>query len=449
LVAWRNLVASRDNADVATVEDFYRQRLIYQFTPEGEAAEEALAAFARHLGSPGELQATALHDILRLLRAFGALLGEQPLDASKLHDVMRNLTERFEELTSRAQSFLRALQAPTELHGLALERFLDYKDALIDYLERFIGELVVCTNQIAGELRDLESPRLEEALAAVARHELADAFAPTEDDQAAALRGWRLRWAGLRRWFIAGDEGYSQAELLRARARAAVPALLTTIANLNDRRTRRTDRAADFQALALWFATAPSEGDLHRLWRAAFGLGSARHLRTNAETLAAAEARRDGHRTSWLAAEPLYVTPRLRRTGWHGRRGAAAPVIDRSAEKAVLARLAEEEATQVERARSVLARGRPLRLAELGSLDAAAFDLFLDLLGEALARKPTPDASAETTSADGALHIRLEPVPGGAIATLVTEHGEFSGPDHVITISRIEHDGWATERSQG
>jgi uncharacterized protein (TIGR02677 family) len=125
LVAWGNLAASRDTADVATVEDFYRQRLIYQFTAEGEAAEQALVAFERHLGKPGELQAAALHDILRLLRALGALLGEETLDASKLHDVLRNLTERFEQLTTRAQSFLRVLQAPTELHGLGLERFLE------------------------------------------------------------------------------------------------------------------------------------------------------------------------------------------------------------------------------------------------------------------------------------------------------------------------------------
>jgi uncharacterized protein (TIGR02677 family) len=117
-------------------------------------------------------------------------------------------------------------------------------------------------------------------------------------------------------------------------------------------------------------------------------------------------------------------------------------VIDRTAEKATLARFAEEEAEQIERARTALAHGRALRLAELGRFDAAAFDLFLDLLGEALARKSSPDACVETTSADGALHIRLDPVPDGPIATLVTEHGEFSGRDHVITITRVEYDGW-------
>lgn len=437
LVAWGNLVASRDTADVATVNDFYRQRLMYQFTAEGEAVEQALLVFERYAGKPGELQATALHDILRLLCALAALLEGAQLDAAKVHEVMRNLTERFEQLATRAQSFLRGLHAPTELHGFAVDRFLEYKDALIDYLERFIGELIVCTNQIAAQLRDLDSPRLTGALAAAVEHDLADAFAPTEEDRVAAFQRWQMRWAGLRRWFVAGEEGPSQAELLRARARSAIPALLTTIANLNDRRTRRTDRAADFQTLALWFAGAPSDGDLHRLWRAAFGLGSARHLQTNDETLAASEERGDTHRTSWLEAAPLFVTPRLRRTGRHGARGAAAPVIDLSAEKAMLARLAEEESLQIERARTVLARGRPLRLAELSVLDAAAFDLFLDLLGEALARKTSPSAAVEATSADGGLQIRLEPLADAPPASLVTVYGTFSGPDHVITITRV------------
>ena len=45
LVAWNNLLATRDTADVATVEEFYRSRYLYRFSAEGEAAEHAIAAF--------------------------------------------------------------------------------------------------------------------------------------------------------------------------------------------------------------------------------------------------------------------------------------------------------------------------------------------------------------------------------------------------------------------
>src|SRR5260370_26386611 len=40
---------------------------------------------------------------------------------------------------------------------------------------------------------------------------------------------------------------------------------------LNERRSGRSDRSADFAALARWFAEAPDDAAAHRLWRAALG----------------------------------------------------------------------------------------------------------------------------------------------------------------------------------
>src|SRR5690606_7828262 len=107
------------------------------------------------------------------------------------------------------------------------------------------------------------------AFAAAARRELMDALELTPDAHARAEAAWRDRWQGLRRWFIAGDTP-SQAELLRARARSAIPALLTAVSQINERRSNRADRAADFTTLARWFAEAPDEATCHRVWRAAF-----------------------------------------------------------------------------------------------------------------------------------------------------------------------------------
>jgi uncharacterized protein (TIGR02677 family) len=114
-------------------------------------------------------------------------------------------------------------------------------------------------------------------------------------------------------------------------------------------------------------------------------------------------------------------------------------VIDRSAEKAHLAEFVRRETEQLIRARERLARARTLRLAELGPLDPAEFDLFLDLLGEALARKTGEDARVEAFSSDGSLCICLEPVPGAPWTTLETVHGRFSGPDHTVTITPVRH----------
>ena len=435
LVAWKNLLASRDTTDVATVEEFYRSRYLYQFSAAGEAAEQAIGAFFQHLHRPGELQVTTLRELLTLLDQLATELAVPAPDRDRVHLAFQSLVTRFEELTSRAQSFMRSLQSTVELHGIELDAFLDYKDALIDHLDRFLGELVLSTSRIAAALNDLAGLDLDRAFRLVAERELADALQPTAADFAAAAAGWRARWEGLRRWFDRPD-GISQAELLRSRARAAIPALLTAIAQLNERRHQRADRAADFLALARWFAEATSDADAHRLWRAAFGLAPARHLRIDDATLVARETAGETARTSWLAGAPLRIAPRLRKTGFFTARGGPRMVIDRTQEKALLAALTREESAQIVRARDRLARNRPLRLAALSGLGRAEFDLFLDLLGEALARKENAADSVEAFSSDGQLRIVLEPIPGAPPATLAMTYGTFTGPDHVVTITR-------------
>lgn len=437
LHAWGNVDDSPDNADAASIEEFYQRRRLYQLSAAGEAAEQALAVFHDYLHRPGELQTTALQDISELLAALLPRLADTPPDDAKLHHLLSSLVARFEQLTSRAQSFMRGLQSTVELHGISVEAFLAYKEKLIDYLEKFIGELVIATSRIGDVLLELEACGVELAFAAAARRDLVDALDPAPDAFAQAEKAWRDRWSGLRRWFIA-DDGPSQAELLRARARSAIPALLTAVTQINDRRASRADRAADFSALARWFAEAPLETDCHRLWRAAFALSPARHLRINNETLTERAARAESPRTSWLEGTPVWLSPRLRQHGQNARRGAPTATIDRSAEKARLRELAREQAAQIERARRQLIGTGRRRLSELGPLDEPAFRFFLELLGHALTCRTEPDGPIDVESADGTLRIRLDPIPGSAPILLATEAGEFRGRDHWLTIDRAQ-----------
>lgn len=433
LRVWGNLDDTADNADAATIEEFYHRRRLYQLSAAGEAAEQALAVFDDYLHRPGELQTTALHDISDLLDALLPRLADTPLDDAKLHHLLSSLVARFEQLTSRAQSFMRGLQSTVELHGIAVEAFLAYKEKLIDYLEKFIGELVVATSRIADALLQLEACGVELAFVAAARRDLVDALAPAPDALAQAEAAWREQWSGLRRWFVA-DDGPSQAELLRARARSAIPALLTAVTQINDRRASRADRAADFSTLARWFAEAPAEADCHRLWRAAFALSPSRHLRINAETLDERGARAETPRTSWLEGAPVWLSPRLRQHGRNASRGPASATIDRSTEKARLRALAREQAAQIERARRRLLDAGRCRLSELGPLDDQAFRLFLELLGHALTLRADRDGAIDVESADGTLRIRLDPIEGGGEVALRTEAGDFRGRDHWIAI---------------
>jgi uncharacterized protein (TIGR02677 family) len=149
------------------------------------------------LGQAGELQAVALGDIRVLLEELLELATAEALDAGKAHRTLLALRARFEELVARAQAFMASLQRTTDLHGLSVNALVAYKESLGDYLERFIGELLLATAEIARLLERLAGPAIGNVLAAVAARELADVMSPGSAERAEAEATWRMRWAGL------------------------------------------------------------------------------------------------------------------------------------------------------------------------------------------------------------------------------------------------------------
>ncbi|MGW6691582.1 TIGR02677 family protein [Streptomyces sp. NPDC054961] len=443
LVEWGNLRADPDTGRVTAVEDFYRKRFIYQLTREGEAAEEALAAYDEALGRRGALQAVALHDIVTQLRALLVLAVEDEPDPAKTHLALDGLASRFAALADNARAFMGSLQRTIDLHDVGEEVFLAYKDQLIQYLERFIQDLITLGGRIARLILELEDGgSIGPLLHAAAAREAADAT-PQEAAYAeqAAYERWAGRWAGLAAWFVSRDGRESQARLLRGRALGAVPQLLAVVRSLNERRAGRSDRSADFRTLARWFAEAPDDDARHRLWRTAFGLYPARHLTVDAETLAARLARPVPASTPWADAEPLRISPQLRRTGSYERRGKPRRVEDRQEARRRLAEVAVKQAAEIAAARARLVTDGVTRLSGLGELDPASFRLFLQLLGDALATWRPGMTHTVATSNDGSMEIRLTALADGSAAEVRTPGGVFRGPDHTIEISERAEGG--------
>jgi uncharacterized protein (TIGR02677 family) len=430
---WGNLKSHPDTSRVSTLSDFYRARFLYRLSQGGEAVEAALRLFVETLQRRAELQTVALEDIASRLQALCRLAEEAQPDAAKIHATLRDLVRVFESLADNAQAFMAGVARSIELQQGGASAVAVYKRRLIDYLERFIGDLVRRSDTIAAHIRAI-APRLDDMLVLVAEREARDAAPGDADDLAEAqtryLDAWRERWGGLEGWFFRSGHEASQSELLRARARAAIPQLLAAIGVLNERRSGRSDRSADFRVLATWFASCVDDAQAHRLARAAFALNPARHFALMPE--ADIEL---GPGTRWADAPPLTISPRLREYGEAAPRGPLARVRDRSDARRLLAQELAQEAEQVEAARLRLATGRPTRLSELGDLDPHAFGLFLNLLGEALAEQQGPEATIERQTGDGLLRIRLQPLGNESRAEIRTPLGIFAGRDHLITIT--------------
>jgi uncharacterized protein (TIGR02677 family) len=440
LVEWGNLRADPDTARVTAVEDFYRKRFIYQLTRDGEAAEEALSVYDEALGRRGALQAVALHDIITQLRALLVLEADEEPDPAKTHLALDALASRFTALADNARAFMGSLQRTIDLHDVEEDAFLAYKDRLIQYLERFIQDLITLGGRIAQLILDLDGDeRIGPLLRIAAAREAADA-SPDEAQHAenAAYSRWAERWAGLAAWFLSRDGRESQARLLRGRALGAIPQLLAVVRSLNERRAGRSDRSADFRTLARWFAEAPDDEARHRLWRTAFGLYPARHLTVDADTLA---ARPVPAATPWAEAPPQRISPQLRRTGSYERRGKPRKVEGRDGARRRLAEIAAKQAAEVSAARARLVTGGATRLSALGELDPVAFGLFLQLLGDALATWRPGETQTVATSNDGSMEIRLTAPADGATAEIRTPGGTFRGPDHTVEILDLTEEG--------
>lgn len=437
LTEWGNLESQPDTARVSSLSDFYRARFLYRLSHGGEAVETSLAVFFQTLQRRAELQSVALEDIASRLQALQQLIDddtpENGLDVAKTHQLLRDLVGVFHDLAENAQAFMAGVARSLELRQAEANAVVAYKRRLIDYLDRFLGDLVRRSDFIAQLIEEL-APRIDSVFLLVADREAQDA-APEDtqnqaDEKLRRWRAWRERWKGLRGWFLSTGQEPPQAELLRARARAAIPLLLGAIATLNERRSGRSDRSADFRMLAYWFAACNSDSEAHRMARAAFALHPARHYSLNPQADDDLPAT-----TPWADAPPLQINPRLREYGEAAPRGPLPKVRDRSTERALMAEQLAEESRQVDAARQRLATGRPIRLSELGDLDVHAFALFLNLLGEALTEQAHPDQTVERQTGDGLLYIRMEPLDAATEARITTPAGVFAGRDHLLTIT--------------
>ena len=434
LCQWGNLEKHADTTDVSTVEDFYRPRYLYQLTIEGEAVERAIETYYEVVERPGELQTAALSDIRVFLGELEQLAGVENPDTGKVHRTMTALRDRLDALTANALAFVGSLQRNVDLLAAGIDEFLNYKEKLIGYIERFVGELVLATAEIAAAIDRIEGMKVGRILRITAGRDIVDVLNPTDGTKDAAVLAWESRWRGLRAWFKAEGAGPSQSEMLRQRALSSIRALLIAAAAINDRRTARSDRVSDLRTLALWFTEAENDGAAHRLWRAAFGLNPARHLKIDDATLEEINSNPVPAQTSWFDGPAIQISPRLRATGRHHRPGAPKAIVDFSHDKEQLAREAEAETEQILAAQRRFATGRPVRLSEIGYLDRTEFGLFLDLLGEALACRLRDDEPVEATSTDGTMLVSLLPTLDTRTAAIETSSGIFNGHDHIIVV---------------
>ncbi|SMD19415.1 TIGR02677 family protein [Lentzea albidocapillata] len=380
----------------------------YGLTKPGEAAYAGVRHAVHTLTTDGALQTAVLDAIAAHLDEL-----QKPLDERQAFATLTQLEGHLEAFKTGTTRFNADLQRLLRDDQADLATFQDVKRTTVTYLRDFIAEL------------DARKLKIREAISAIdpaELHERARNGAGLVPDQ--WLQQRKENWGSLRSWFC---DNPPRVEELQDVSRKAIVQLLRVLDRISEQRKKPTNTAADFRALARWFARTETEDEAHELFNAAFGLWPARHAHlahADGELLPSGEA--------WHNTPPVPVSPQLRATGKQEHIGSTGKVRNVDEVRRNRREQAEKERAELEYAWSQIQTDGAIRISTLTNLDHDTFHRLIDLVGRALGSDPDSTGTRTAGTSDGRMQINLRNARGWA--TMTTQKGTLSGPDYVIDV---------------
>src|SRR5262249_40325922 len=133
-------------------EDFYKPRQVFLMTPQGEAAERALAFLQTQEVAP-EVETAPLADIRYVLQELRDIARSNDRDSARIHRGFLLLRPSFEQGKINAQSLVGRLDPKAVADAPQARR-------LIDDVERFLAELVLASDMIADAAAKIDAARI-------------------------------------------------------------------------------------------------------------------------------------------------------------------------------------------------------------------------------------------------------------------------------------------------
>ncbi|MER5973361.1 TIGR02677 family protein [Streptomyces sp. NPDC002055] len=422
LRAWGLLEPCGDGAEHG------RGAVRYAPTSHGEAA---IAGVRHVLGMPaaaGAPDLTMLDAVAARLDELGRLLDGPATADGRIFAALTELEAQLAALDANTAASDGGPRRPVRAAGAGPDDVHASRTATVPHVQEFPTGPEQRLPALASAVARIE----ERGVAVLHARALRGAQPPPhggEDAEAAWLERRREQWELLRAWFRPIDGTPARIQRLHDAARQAVLTLLHMLDRITDPRRPSATTDQDFRELARWFAAAPGEEELHRLWAAAFGLTSARHAHLchpDPELISPAE--------SWASAQPVEVSSLLRSSGRTERFTRTARVRDVAGIKAARAERARHERAELEAAWDLLRTDGPVRLSDFGGLEHGVFDRLLDLLGRALSTPPDSTGARRGSTGDGRVEVVLRDAADGRTAVLRTPHGSLEGPDYLVEV---------------
>src|SRR5260370_31540725 len=161
----------------------------------------------------------------------------------RIFSTLSELEPHLEALRSNTKQFNGELQRLLRADGTDLATFHEVKASTVAYLQEFLTNLDYRSHAIAERIRQVEF----HGVGLMHKRALAGAELPqlSGDPGPAWLQHRRIRWAGLRAWFLPEDATPARVGQLHDIARRAILTLLQALERITDSRRRRSSVAAD------------------------------------------------------------------------------------------------------------------------------------------------------------------------------------------------------------
>jgi uncharacterized protein (TIGR02677 family) len=437
-----NLLASPREVRVTSIAEYQRQPARYTATSLGvrvhRQVEEVLAAAGGAREVPRELLAAVAHRLTTLAAMSPAEVAA--CDAAEMAETVSTVFLQFETFAGAVTDFYSYVGSVLARGDLDDDEWLGFKHLLLDYLETIVDSVTrhTATIRLALDRLDHLVPLVVERAAAADPALAALRAASPGGEGVERARGRDVGdWAELRAWFGAPGDRSSGSQQLREAAVRAVGALLANVKRMNAASSRETSLRRHLLRLAGWFDVAMPD-DAHVLYASAFGLYSARHLGV---TLEADIAEALPATTSWWRAPAAPVPVSIRERGDRNPRGRVVRVADHRAQKQRLVAERRRQAEQREQAIAELVAVGD-RLDEV-RLSHAAFQVLLELLGQATTQFGPELAGVSAGVVDAAVVLWLEPSDGLTILHSAAGDLAVDGFRLAVTAARDIPPAWA------
>ena len=402
LVEWGNLVQGRREVVASSIAEFQHGSVRYQVSklavrvqrdvdellrvPEGarEVSRELLPAVERGLGQLGRSLAEAL-------------AGEARRPREALAEQVTTLFLQHAELAATVRDFYAYLGQVVTRHHLAPEEISGFRNLLVEYIQMVVEDVLRHTPAIAAALARLTAAR-GELLRLLGRADLGE--------RVERARGRSAEdWQELTDWFVDRPGRPSQVTALRDATARAIGSLLASVKRATSGGGLLPGRRAELLKLAAWF-DAGDRAEGHRLYAAAFGLYSARHLSP------APDHDGDDERTPWRDGPVHEVAVSVRGRADRGARGRASRILDDPLTEQSL--LAEAREADERRAASVAELAAAAPDLATTTLSGEALGVLCELLTLAMAQRDSATDPGSATDPVRGLRVTVAHAAGRA-----------------------------------